>query len=78
VSRTIADLLGQDAIDVKILQEATDYRAVDPTADVIVGLQKPSRVSVAIDKPPTAEELARAVVSLPPLPSPPVSQRSPS
>jgi magnesium chelatase family protein len=34
VARTVADLLGQDAIDQACLREAADYRAVDPTADI--------------------------------------------
>ena len=33
-ARTIADLLGQDAIDAACLREAADYRAVDPVADI--------------------------------------------
>jgi magnesium chelatase family protein len=34
VSRTIADLLGQDRIDTACLDEAARYRAIDPTADI--------------------------------------------
>jgi magnesium chelatase family protein len=37
VARTIADLLGVPSIDPGCLDEASGYRAVDPTADVIVG-----------------------------------------
>jgi hypothetical protein len=36
VARTIADLLGQDAIDRGCLIEAAGFRAVDPTADVVI------------------------------------------
>ncbi len=35
VARTIADLLGQDAIDAGCLLEAAAFRDVDPTADVV-------------------------------------------
>ena len=35
VARTIADLLGQDAVDAGCLAEAASFRDVDPTADVL-------------------------------------------
>jgi magnesium chelatase family protein len=35
VARTVADLLGQDAIDAGALREAAGYRDVDPTADYL-------------------------------------------
>jgi hypothetical protein len=38
VARTVADLLGQDAIDKECLREAATYRAVDPTADVFAAV----------------------------------------
>jgi magnesium chelatase family protein len=78
VARTIADLLGQDAIDTDCLDEAANYRAVDPTADIFVA--PPAKQ----DKPrprfgrggipsgqPTPDELALARDALPSLPSPP-------
>jgi len=36
VARTIADLLDQDVIDPTCLEEAANYRAVDPTADIFI------------------------------------------
>ncbi len=63
VARTVADLLGQDAIDINCLREAADYRAVDPTADVFVAPAPPNT--------PTPDELAAARTHLPPLPAPP-------
>jgi hypothetical protein len=38
VARTIADLMGQDAIDKQCLHEAASYRAIDPTADIFTTL----------------------------------------
>ena len=82
VARTVADLLGQDDIDHAALQEASLYRAIDPTADIIVGesVEKRRRhkapVSILVRDGaavPTPDELAIAAETRPPLPAPPVS-----
>ncbi|NVB78676.1 MAG: YifB family Mg chelatase-like AAA ATPase [Kofleriaceae bacterium] len=41
VARTVADILGHDQILPEDLREASRYRAVDPTADVIVPTNRP-------------------------------------
>ena len=35
VARTIADLLGEDTIDADTLNEAAQYRDLDPAADIM-------------------------------------------
>ena len=88
VARTVADLIGQEQIDPTTLREASLYRAVDPTADIILvessenkpGEKKRRRKRVAsllvrdaATMPATPDDLAIAAATLPPLPAPPAA-----
>ena len=62
VARTIADLAGKAAIDATCLEEAADYRAVDPTVDIFNALPPQQRVRPRLARVRTTDNETATVI----------------